>query len=178
MSPKLFNILLIVASLVLYFYVVDPLYTGADGVFWAPKDNVKSLKASGQPYTSTINGIPKIMRDAKNMSKEYEVFDEKAKNTIMIMVPTSVDEVKLLSEITEVANREGFALDGLAVKDKKTYFTISFSVKTTYPRFKTLMIAYEKSMRLIALDSVSFNPVKDETEPIKFSVELVTYYMK
>jgi hypothetical protein len=178
MSPKLLNSLLIVSSLVMYFYVIDPLYTGADGVFWTPGANVKSLLAEESRYDATSNGVQKIVNDANTLNKQYKVFDDKAKNTMMIMVPSSVNEIKLLSELTEIANTAGFALEDVSVKDKTNQYDINFSVKTTYARFKTFITLYEKSMRLLTLNSVSFIPTKDDLEPVKFSVQLTTYYMK
>lgn len=177
MSPKLFNILLIISSIVIYSYVIKPLYTGEDTGFWTPKESVQSLLLSKKQYVATINGIDEIKQEAKKIEKEYSVFDDTVKNNMIIMVPDSINEVKLLSELTKIANDVGFAIEGLSVKDKSGEFSINFVIKTTYPKFKDFIARYEKSKRLLTLDSVAFTPVEDEQEPIKFQITMTTYYM-
>lgn len=178
MSPKLFNSLLIIVSVVLYFYVIDPLYTGADAVFWNSGPSIQSLNVLKNQYQATIDGVSGILQEAKDLEKEYNSFDATTTKNMMIMVPSSIEEVRLLSELTEMANLSGFSIEGLNVKDKSGEYTVNFTMNTTYPKFKTFMYKFETSMRLFTLKSVSFTPSKDETELIKFSVELSTYYMK
>ncbi len=178
MSPKLFNTLLIISSIVLYFYVVKPLYTGVASGLWVPEQSVQSLLDSKKQYDATIVGVDAIIRQGKTTLTQYNTFDDATKNTMMIMVPTSIDEVKLLSELTKIANDSGFAIEDLSVKDKTGEYTVTFVIKTTYPNFKRFIANYEKSMRLLTLKSASFIPSKDERDIIKFNVELTTYYMK
>ncbi len=95
------------------------------------------------------------------------------------MVPISVNEIKLMSELTNIGLKSGVPIENMGIKDKGSgVYSVSFSVVTTYTNFKRVIAIWEKNMRLFTLESVSFIPGKTEEEPIKFSVELSTYYMK
>ncbi len=179
MSPRLFNTLLIISSIVLYAYVIKPLYyTGVEGIFWTPESSIQALRESNDKYQKTIDGVDVIIGQANKLKSQYETFDEESKNKMMIMVPSSVNEIKLLSELTNMASLAGFAIEDLSVKNRSGEYTINFSFRATYLQFKQFMDLYEKNMRLLTMKSVSFNPSKDEEELIKFDIEFSTYYLK
>lgn len=179
MSPRLFNTLLIISSIVLYAYVIKPLYyTGVEGIFWTPESSVQSLRDLNDKYQKTIDGVDGIIRDANKLKGQYETFDEESKNKMMIMVPPSVNEIKLLSELTNIANNAGFAVEDVSVKDKNGEYSIALTFRSTYLQFKQFVDLYEKNMRLLTIKSVSFSPSKDEEALVKFDIEFSTYYLK
>lgn len=179
MSPKLLNILLILTSLVLYFYVIKPLYTGADSGIWSPgEESIQALTIRKERYKNTSKIVDDLVKKANKLKEEYDAFDPETLHNMSIMVPDSVNNLKLLSEITTIANRTGLTLDGLGVKDKGGEYNISFNVMATYQEFKDFMAYYERSKRLLNLLSVNFTPLRDESAVMKFSVELTTYYLK
>jgi Tfp pilus assembly protein PilO len=154
-----------------------PLYSGADAVFWTPPASVTSLLSIRNNYTQTLNGIKAVISEANKMNKDYGVFNEAIKNQIEIMVPKSVEEVLLLSELREISDKSGVAMEDLGVKDKGMgEYSVNFTIKSTYANFKKFMMVYEKSMRLLTLKGVSFDPSKDESAIVKFNVSLSTYY--
>lgn len=185
MTPKLLNILLIIISGVLYIYVVNPLYSGTDSFFFASGQDIKSLTTKLATYDATIAEVPNIIKKAKDAKDQYDKISEDDRKKILTMVPVSVNDIKLMSEITNIGTEALTPIDGMGVKDKglaknskEGEYSVSFTVLTTYTNFKKMMAYWESSMRLFRLQSVSFSPGKTEEEPIKFSVELSTYYMK
>ena len=64
MSPKLFNLLLLILSGVLYYMVIAPLYTGEDSGLWAPSQGITSLLKVRSQYEETGRGIKGIVDKA------------------------------------------------------------------------------------------------------------------
>lgn len=178
MSPKVLNIFLLVISYILYSYVVSPLYFGKESVI-SFGENVPALIKLNNTYDATLSEVEVIIKGAKDAKAQYESISSDDRKNMLIMVPESIDEIKLMKELTLSVVDTGIPLDGMAVKEKGGgEYAVSFSVITTYTKFKMYMNYWENSMRLYSLKSVSFNPGKTEDDEIKFSVELSTYYMK
>lgn len=178
MSPKTLNIFLMISSVMLYNYVINPLYSGATSPLFEPDQDIKKLVEKRDTYSKTIEAFPGIVDEATTMQAQYDSIQEVDRKKILTMVPVSVNDVKLMSELTNIGVDSGVPIDGMGIKDKGGYYSVSFSVMTTYTNFKKIMTYWENSMRLFTLQSVSFSPGKTEEEEIKFTVELSTYYMK
>jgi hypothetical protein len=179
MSPKSLNILLILTSFVLYFYVVKPLYTGANSGVWTPgEDSIQGLIAKKERYENTSRVVDDLIKKANKFKEEYEAFDAETLQNMSIMVPDSVNNLKLLSEMTKIARDNNLVIDGLGIRDKGGEYSVSFSMSATYQQFKELIKFYERSKRLLALQSVTFNPPKNEHDDAKFILEFSTYYLK
>lgn len=178
MSPKLLNVLLIISSVVLYYYVVDPLYSGADMGLISPDKSIQKLVEERETYNKTIKAVPEVIKKANDTRKQYEDLSEEDKKKILVMVPVAVNDIKLMSEITNIGSKSGVMLENMGIKDKGGEYSISFSVMTTYTNFKNIMKYWENSMRLFTLQSVTFSPGKTPEDIIKFNVDLSTYYMK
>ena len=186
MSPRLINILLAVSSFALYYLVIGPIYSGV-GTIWQPENGgIKALKASNVQYDQTIKEAQALSGQAAALNNQYVAINDTSKKTMLIMVPKAIDPVRLLSEMNVIASQSGVSLGSISYADMPTAtklagaYDISFSVKTTYPKFKEFMRYYEKSMRLFTLQNVSFTaPTKsDSSDLINFQVKLRTYYLK
>lgn len=179
MTPKLLNILLIIISGILYVYIVDPLYSGTASALFPESSSIKTLTDTRNAYDATLKEVPNIISNANKAKIQYEKISEDDRKKIMTMVPVSINDIKLMSELTNIGVESGVPIDGMGIKDKGAgIYSVSFSVTTTYTNFKKIISFWENSMRLFRLESVSFSPGKTEEEPIKFSVELSTFYMK
>lgn len=178
MSPKILNILLIISSLALYYLVVTPMYSGVDSGVWLPENNIQSLLVYNKNYDQTLNEVDALIVKAKNIQTAYEnVYTPEIQHKLSIMVPDTINETKLYNEIDKFQSKTG-QIDNIGVKDKGLgEYSVSFSVTTTYTKFKEIMTEWEKSMRLFSLKGVSFSPGKTEEDPIKFTVDMSTYYL-
>lgn len=181
MSPKLLNSLLLMGSFVLYYLVIGPLYSGEDTGVWVPEKSVTSLQDAIAQYDGTIDKVDALVKNAATLGKDYNaIVASTTRSNMEIMVPNKIDEVRLLSEVTTLANTSGVATKDIAVKDKNGAFpkyTISFAAKATYGQFKDFIKLYETSLRLYTLDSVSFKTVPGD-DVMKFDVGLSTHYLK
>lgn len=178
MSPKYLNLLLLILSWVLYSYIVNPLYSGTESLLFPPSDSISTLTHTRDTYDKTIDAIPGLIAQSIAAKKQYESISADDKKNILVMVPVAVNDIKLMSELTNIGAAT-VPLDGMSIKDKGNgEYSVSFSIMTTYTNFKKVMAEWERSMRLFRLESVAFSPGKTEEEIIKFNVELSTYYMK
>lgn len=182
MSKGLLKLLLLSATVATYLLVIKPLYSGVGSVF-VPEQSIKSLQLLNQQYDGTLAKADELVNQAQELRKQYEKISAEDKAKMEIMVPSSIDKVRLLSEVQGIADQSGFALtnltfgEGVGMSTNRGVATISFSVKTTYPRFKEFMNNFEKSLRLFSIDSVSFNAPEDG-DLTNYQVKLQTYYLK
>lgn len=183
MSPKLLNTFLILLSFALYYIVINPLWTGSGSV-WSPEHSIIELRDTYSQYNYTVGQASELFSQGKQLNSQYKSIDEATQQKMLQMVPAFVDPIRLLSEITNIANQSGLALSGVSYTESapndKMYgaYDISFSVKTTYSKFKELMHSYETSLRLYTVQSVNFTAPEKVDDLILFQVKLRTYYLK
>ncbi len=184
MSPKLLNILLLVASFVLYYYVINPLYFGAASNFFDVEKSIPRLTERVNTFDKTIAAVKTVKAHSEESFAKYSTLTEEDKKKILTMVPVEVNDIKLMSELVKISELtksegdQGVAMDGMGIKDKGGLYSVSFNINTTYANFKKMMKIWESSGRLFSMQSVTFNPGKTEEDLIKFNIELYTYYMK
>ncbi|MEN9337967.1 MAG: hypothetical protein RIQ41_281 [Candidatus Parcubacteria bacterium] len=183
MSKNLLNILLAVSTFALYYLLINPLYNGTGGV-WQPEESIKMLRDLNGQYDETLRQANELYSQAETLRGQYSRISQDQKDMMKIMVPDSIDKVRLLSEVTNVAGLAGLKLENISYSDGsiaasgRGYATISFSVKTTYEKFKELMYAFETSMRLFSIQSVSFSSPAEDGQLTSYQVRLDTYFLK
>lgn len=184
MSKNLLNLLLAVAAFAVYYLVLSPLYSGG-GAVWSPNQSIKALRTLSTQYDDTISQAESLTKQAEDLRNQYNAIPDEAKDNMKIMVPDYVDPVRLVSEISTIANITGVSLDDTSYSESppvsnsnKGAYTVSFSVKTSYEKFKELMHNYETSLRLLTIKSVSFNVPDKQDGTINFLVKLEAYYIK
>jgi hypothetical protein len=183
MSKNILNLLLIVLTFSVYYLVISPLYSGA-GTIWQPERGITALKSLNSEYDETLSQANALKLQAKTLDDDYMSISEEQKAKMKVMVPDSVDKVRLLSEFDGILRDTGLTSKNLTVSDnpiaaeRQGAIGITFSVRTTYPIFKSLMDRIEKSMRLYSIQSVSFTAPEKENDLTEYSVRLETYYIK
>jgi hypothetical protein len=183
MSKKLLNLLLIVATFAVYYLLIGPVYKGVGGV-WQPGESVKSLQVLNAQYDETLMQADALFSQAETLRSQYSRISDAQKDMMKVMVPDSIDKVRLLSEVSGILLNSGFPSNDLAFSDgpsssnSKGTAAVSFTVKATYPKFKELMDTFEKSMRLFSIQDVSFSVAGKEGELPSYQVKLETYFIK
>lgn len=182
MSKKLLNLLLLVATFALYFLLIGPLYKGVGGV-WQPAESVQSLKELNDQYNETLKQAEDIFTQAETLRSQYSRISNDQKEKMSVMVPDSIDKVRLLSEVNSIINQSGMYASELAYTEGpqtagRGSAGISFAVRATYPQFKALMDNFEKSMRLFSIQNVTFSVPDTEGDLIPYQVKLETYFIK
>lgn len=171
------------STFAVYYLLINPLYNGVGGV-WQPAQSVTQLRTLNAQYDDTLKQADTLSNQADVLKSQYAKVSTDQKDKMAIMVPDSIDKVRLLSEVVNIEKQTGFTFGELAYSEGSSLSNgrgsadISFSVKTTYPRFKELMDAFEKSMRLYSIQSVAFTTPEHEGDLTNYQVKLETYYIK
>lgn len=182
MSKKLLNIFLLLATAVMYFMFISPLYKGTGGVF-SLGEGIKTLSTTKAEYDVALAEADNIIEDARQKLEGYRKITEEEKRKMMIMVPQSVDTIRLLHELDRLSVTTGLAFDSLSVAELSKSSNgvgsigVSINVKTTYSQFKRFTEVLERSMRLFSIKSVTFTAPETEGDLISFGVMLETYYL-
>ncbi len=183
MSKNLFNLFLVVLSFAIYYLVINPLYTGVGSV-WQPDQGVTALSTLNSQYDDILIQASSLSTTAKGLEEKYISIPEDLKQKMGIMLPSSVDPVYLVSEINSIANKNNLTLGSISYNEKASpagvlsSYVVSFSVKTTYDKFKAMMHDYETSLRLFTIKGVVFTVPEKEGDLIPFQVNLEAYYLK
>lgn len=199
MSPKLLNILLILVPSLLYLGYIHPIYTGEPGLVWAPEKNIFVMKSLNVQYQNSLNQISLIQNQMDQLTKDYNAVDEETRKKVTMMLPDTLDPIKLRSEVAAIADRAGVAITDLTVTPVKSTaknvgqkvdgYKVSFSVKSHYPSIKNLIAKYETSLRFFLLESVSIDKIvrkiddkselsQDDGETLISIVSFNVYYLK
>lgn len=183
MSKNLLSLLLVVATFAVYYLAIGPLYKGTGGV-WQPEQSIQSLQVLNKQYDETLAQADGLRSQAESLKADYTRISDEQKAQMAVMVPNSIDKVRLLDELSNVLEDAGFSSKDLSVSDGITQnpgmgsASVSFKVKTNYTTFKQLMNTFEKSLRLFSLQSVTFSAPEKEGDLISYDVRLETYYLK
>ncbi len=183
MSPKLLITLLLLLAGALYYFVINPLYSG-EGTLWQPK-SISKLKVEKQQYVQAIIRAEEIVKQADDLKKDYEKISGSDKEKLKLMVPDTIDRTRLLSEMVNMANIINVTLKDLNVSELTKpaagvpgVYGVGFSVTTSYPRFKDLIRLFETNLRLFQIESVSFGASEKNPDSIEFRVRFNTFYIK
>jgi hypothetical protein len=171
MSPKLLNIVLVLIPAILYNFVYLPLTTGVDSVVMSPKASIRTLQDTNVQYANTLSLLGKIQTDIKKINDDYKSLDPATTSKVLIMLPDSIDTLKLRREVIAIADSAGIAIKEVSVKEDKGNsatlgaYIVEFSVKARYKNVKLLLEEYEKNLRLYTIESLRI--ARQDTKTLK-----------
>lgn len=191
MSPKLFNILLIMIPVALYYGYIDPMYNGTPGLVWTFDKSIPALKSQNVQYVNSIGQIDLIQETSNSLNKDYKAIDPKIIEKVNILLPRSIDPIKLRNDIVSIASKSGVAISGLQVEldQSDQSYRIAFGVKARYSLFKIFMDNYEKSTRMFILKGLKITHPEaatvtekdvqdDDNSKLNISVTSKVYFKK
>ena len=169
-------IVITAASIGLFFMQTSPIM---DRVVLAEKERVaySDAQKSSEQYQELLK--------AKNA--EFNQIDDSKKNALKKFLPDSIDNVKLIIDINQIASDKGMTIRNISIKggdssavgpDTRAYgvATLGFSVTGSYGTFKEFLKALETSLRLVDVTSVSFST--GDKDQYEYSVEVNSYWLK
>lgn len=189
MPKNLFNLAILSLAVGMYYLVINPLYTGI-GLIWSPSQGIKSLRELNIQYDDALSQAAALYSQAQVLETEYASIDEAAKSKIGVMVPYEIDPVRLLDEVTQIGIKNNIALTRLSYTQDESFkapgvnsgaqgaYTLTFSVTTTYSKFKELMHSFETSLRLFTIKRVKLDAGSNDNNLMDFTVEVETYYLQ
>ncbi len=191
MNRNITALILIVIAVAIYF-------TYTQGQI----DTDKSIIAVNDQYTTAIANSMTLRSIRDSVQKDYNNISLDERNRLDSMIPSSIDNIHLIVDVTKLANRSGFALKNIradVISDTasgapSTLVTASSSqlnllptmslakVKLTfdataqYDKFISFMQDLEKSLRVMDITKLSMKA--NDSGVYDFSVEVNTYWLK
>ncbi|MFA6227260.1 MAG: type 4a pilus biogenesis protein PilO [Candidatus Paceibacterota bacterium] len=184
-------LILILSSIGIFFGYVDPGYKGSGSIVESDISTygIKQLQNEYTKYETTLTNSTKVVQNRKSLTDKNNKITESDKTKLIKMVPDNIDNVKLVLEISSVAEARNLSLKNISIgssaktldsigPDSTPYGTLAlkFSVNATYDNFLNLMKDLEQNLRIIDITDISFTST--DTGFYDFSVSLNTYWLK
>ena len=178
-------IILIVVSILVGFLYIKPLYL----------DSMSSLEHK-RDVDDSLQKNKEIQKIAKRLSADISSITQSDFDKLKVILPNSVDEIRLLNDFNTIALRHGITLNNLRVgektnsnisakKDKPIVNVLSVDFSATsfsYNTFKLFLEDIERSMKLMDINSISFSVIDaDATNPsgsYSYGVSFNTYWIE
>jgi Tfp pilus assembly protein PilO len=180
-------IILLVASLGLTFGFTKPTYS-----------QIKDLKGEHAQYSDAVKKFDELIQKRDELTKKKDFFSPADLNKLDRILPDNVNNIGLIIEIQDIANRYAFQLEDVrfdvptkkasgttpsspqqALASQKPYetFNFDFTVTGTYQNFIKFISDLESSSRLIDITSIQFS-TRDGSSAFRYSVKAQTYWLK
>lgn len=192
-------IFLILSSIGIFFGYVDPNYKGGgdpsavnlSGTTTVDYSSygILFLRSELTKFQDISTKSEQIILDRDNLVKKSNNITTANKNKLSKFLPTNVDNIRLIIEISDMASARGLFAKNISVSDPKkntdsvntnnsSYNTllVRFSVNTTYDNFLLFLDDLEKNLRILDITDISFSST--DTGFYDFNVGLKTYWLK
>jgi hypothetical protein len=160
-------LLLIIVSIGIFFFYIDPQYK-----------ELKTLRQTQAENEVMLAKAAKLRADREVLNTRYTAISEAEKDQLAKVIPETVDNVRLILDIDNIAQKYGVVLRGITITggtenaetkskqivdktDKKNgTITLGFSFTASYDTFKKFMIDLENSLRIV--DITDFTVVAND----------------
>ena len=113
MNRIFYQIILVVTSVVLFFSFVDPLYRNEDEL----NPGIKKLNAELQKYNDAIDKSEQLIEERDKLIKINNSIDENNKIRLERLLPDSIDNIRLIIDINNIARPYGLVLKSLRLTE-------------------------------------------------------------
>ncbi|HXK38367.1 MAG TPA: hypothetical protein VJ579_04855 [Candidatus Paceibacterota bacterium] len=117
-----------------------------------------------------------------NLDSIYSKFPDGASERMAIMIPESVDDVRLTMDLTNLAASHGLSLANPSIKklsvDKSSQlqqYDVSFSIEAPYVTFRNFLNDIQYWLQIRDITSLSITPGETLSSPMRISISFVTY---
>ncbi len=154
--------------------------------------NINTLLDQKQKYADSLEMVNNIESKKEDLLKKFNAISDDDKKNIDTVLPSSLNFVRLISQIDAVAANYGISIDRISSKDvspsvgtsienaapSETYQSsiIGFSFIASYDKFNAFLSDLEKSLRI--LDIKSANLGVQQNGLYSYNVEFETYWLK
>jgi Tfp pilus assembly protein PilO len=178
-------IIFIIISVIIFFTITDPVYK-----------EVNKLKIKYAQYQDVLVKSEELLAQRKALQDKYNSFAETDLTRLKKLLPDTVDNVRLIIDIDEIAKRYGLTINNVRLDDSKAtktgvndatatitagggmYGTIpmGFSVNADYDTFLSFLSDLEGSLRIVDVTNIGLKPGANGI--YSFNVSLKTYWLK
>lgn len=178
---NLMPIIFIIVSIGIFFTYIDPEYK-----------KIKSHQETINRNNDMLVRAQELRQKREELQQKYNDIGEEDRKRLEKLLPDTVDNVRLILDINNIASDFGIAITDIGVTEEQEtggtnqitentgekYGTIelSFSVSATYETFKRFLETLEDSLRLV--DVTSFTVNAGEGVFYNYTVNLQTYWLR
>lgn len=154
--------------------------------------NISTLSNQKQKYEDSLQVVNNIESKKQELLTEFNAIPEDERKNVETVLPSSLDFVKLISQIDAVAAKYGISInkitstevsssigDSIAVAEApKSYQSsvIGFSFMAPYDKFNYFLSDLEKSLRILDVKTIKIGTQTDGT--YTYDVAFETYWLK
>lgn len=181
--------ILIGVSVAGFFVFIDPLY----------KD-ITVLKQEVNSYDEALNNSKVLEQEKEILTKKYNIIGAENLDKLQKLLPSSVDNIRLVLEIEKIASLYGMSVKDVKydsiqstastagvlsggtrnlVKDYET-LNLEFSTEGTYTNFLNFIKNLENNLRIIDINSITFSSTAGSSlqDIYKYTFKIKTYWLK
>ncbi len=202
----IFSILLIIISVILFFWIVNPLYS-----------DVSNLRAEVATYNVALNNSKELQATRDQLTENYKNINKSDKERLERFLPNTVNNIRFILEIERIANMHSMPIKNVRFQPEKVSgdnssditknpskqgttvvtsgnqgaslpygsFPIEFTTEGDYNTFVLFLKDLEHNLRLIDIKSISFTvpAVQDKNGTINpniytYNLKIETYWLK
>lgn len=162
--------ILIGIAITAFFMFTDPFY-----------NDISKLRTDVASYNTALNNSKTLEDERDKLTAKFNAFDKGDLNKLEKLLPSSVDNIRLILEIEKIASPYGMALKdvkynttdtnsvasagtalsgvGLTKSAPKDYgvFDLEFSTSGSYSNFINFTKNLEDNLRIVDISSISFS---------------------
>lgn len=189
MNSIITPIILIAASVGLFWFYTDPAYTAVTGSAVQAEKSIQELQTEQRDYSDALGKTREIEVVRSGLLAKFNNLSESDKDKISKMLPDSIDSVRLIIDVNTIAQKYGMSLSSLLLTASGVLPTASpapastpsdfsigpsstsgspynsvklgFSVTGSYDNFILFVKELEESLRVVDVTSLSFTTGKN-----------------
>jgi len=170
-------IALVIAAIALFFTQTSPIL-----------DEMKTYRETQAARQKVLDIIGQYQEQLKTKKIEFNKLDPFSVDSMNRLLPDSIDNVKLIIDINQIAATRGMTIRNISIKGNENNLaigpdtrsfgvaTLGFSVTAPYKIFKDFVGDLEKSLRLIDVTALSFS--SGDKDQYEFNLEIKSYWLK
>ena len=201
----IFSILLIIISIILFFWIVNPLYS-----------DVSSLRTEVATYNIALDNSKELQATRDQLTENYKNINKSDRDRLERFLPNTVNNIRFILEIERIANMHSMPIKNVRFQPEKVSgdntldtaknppkqgttivtsgnpntslpygsFPIEFTTEGDYNTFVLFLKDLEHNLRLIDIKSISFTvPQGDKNGIINpniytYNLKIETYWLK
>jgi Tfp pilus assembly protein PilO len=175
---NIISIIVILASVGLFFGYIDPTY-----------QETKVLSAEKADYDRALNNSNELQAERDRLLNKKNNIAPADMDALTKLIPDNIDNIRLIIDIDEMAKTYGIKIRNFRAdtsekkdaigKDSTPYgtLTLSFTTSASYTTFLAFLRDLERSLRVIDVSSIAFT--SNDTNPLyEYNVIIKTYWLK
>ncbi len=186
------SIILILASVGVFFGYVDPNYKGTSSLDTNKNYtdySIEELKTELATFKDVEQNSTSIVKTRKALVNKRDSIKAEDTDKLEKLLPSNIDNIRLIIELGKIAQVRNLSLRGVSIgnfngnsssvgETNTAYGTlsVSFGVTSTYNNFLNFLSDLENNLRIIDVTGISF--ASNDSGTYDFSVTLNTYWLK